>query len=463
MDILDLLLTLITIIVVAKLIIDKKDPKVIFFIVGILLYLYLLIFEGYSPLGEDTTGNKILDILAYIGSQFKSQLAGVGTNLMVVAGFAAMMNHIGASSKLADVTTKPLLKLNKPYIILGGLYIVAIVLKMMITSHAGLSLLLMTTVYPILVNLGVSKLSAASAVLLGGSMDWGVNDGSVLFAADNVTNIPVGEYFLGYQILPSIITIIVVATVLSLWSKHCDKKFDTISTEKIDYSVNNNSTYETGIKLPGIYAILPALPLLIVLVSLFIPGVNLDVFTANVIGILVTMICEVCRNKSERIKIVVEDLEVLFSQMGKTFASVVTLIVAANYFAGALIQLGGVHTLAGWIAKLEGAQFLTVILFSILSRSAVIILVCGNAGWSAFGPLVRDIAPTVGLDAYQIAVPMQLSSGMGRGLSPVAAATIAVCGLADIEIEDLIKRNIVPIISGFLACVVSSYLIHIAF
>ena len=126
MDILDLLLTLITIIVVAKLIIDKKDPKVIFFIVGILLYLYLLIFEGYSPLGEDTTGNKILDILAYIGSQFKSQLAGVGTNLMVVAGFAAMMNHIGASSKLADVTTKPLLKLNKPYIILGGLYIVAV-------------------------------------------------------------------------------------------------------------------------------------------------------------------------------------------------------------------------------------------------------------------------------------------------------------------------------------------------
>src|SRR5699024_9762717 len=153
------------------------DPVVVFFIAGLLLLIYLAFTTGYTPMGDDTTGSLILDSFAFIGYQFKNQLGGVGTNLMVVAGYAALMTHIKASQKLATVATGPLRKLNKPYLIVGFLYIIGIILKMMITSHVGLSLLLMATIFPILIELGISRLSAAAVILLSGSMDWGVNDG----------------------------------------------------------------------------------------------------------------------------------------------------------------------------------------------------------------------------------------------------------------------------------------------
>lgn len=459
-DILALVITILTIIICARLVLKKYNPVLIFFTAGILLAIYLVIATGYTPLGENTTGNLFLDVFAFIGSEFKNQLGGVGTNLMMVAGYAAMMTHIGASAKLAAVATKPLLKLNKPYLILALLYIVGVILKMMITSHAGLALLLMATTFPILLKLGISRLSAASAILISGSLDWGVNDGAVLFAADNVSGMTIGDYFVNYQFIPAAVSIISVAIVMAIYFKYLDSKtngtdHDTLVAQEKVEKVEEEET----INLPGVYALLPALPLLLVIGSLAFPTIELDVFTANVIGVVVTFIIEIFRVKEKKSKVLSGHLGVMFKQMGDSFANIVTLIVAASVFAKGLIQLGGITIIANQIAKLQGAQVITIIALSLLTFTAVIILGSGNAGWYAFGPLVTDISPKVGLEAYQIAVPMQLSAGMGRGLSPVAAAMIAVAGLAEVPVEDLIKRNVVPVVVGLVVNITVSYIL----
>ena len=83
----------------------------------------------------------------------------------------------------------------------------------------------------------------------------------------------------------------------------------------------------------------------------------------------------------------------------------------------------------------------------------------GNASWYAFGPLVPDVAAQMGVSAATIALPMQLSSGVGRCISPVAGAIIAVAGMAEVDQMSLIKTCMIPAGLAFALNMVVSYFI----
>lgn len=465
MDIISLLVTLLAIVVVIYLIIKKKlNPTLVFFIVGIILLLFLVFFQGYSAMGEETTGNLFLDAFATIGAEFKNQLSGTATNIMLVAGFATLMTNTGSSGKLALGATKPLMKLNKPYLIVSGIIIVSFILKMMITSQAGLSLLLMATVYPIMLSLGVSRPTAAGAVIISGALDWGTNDGAVIYAAQELTGLTVGEYFVEHQLTIAIIVILTIAIVYPLYNAALDRKEGLVSKpgeEAIEGDLpstteSGDETIEDYKDVPGYYALFPALPLVIVIAFYFIPDIEMDVFTANTIGIILFLIV---RGFDFGFDQITEDLKTLFKGMGNAFTNIVTLIVAASIFASSLTALGGVEIAANWVASIDGAQFIAVAVLSILAYTAVIILGSGNAGLYGFGPVIVDVAPKVGLTATQMAVPVQMAASMGRGISPVAAAMIAVVGLAELEIADIVKRTAIPSFVGLIALIVSSLIL----
>lgn len=80
-------------------------------------------------------------------------LAGLGLTLMAIADFSAYMDHVGASYTLFKVFEKPLKMVKSPYILLLVAYFIVQFLVLFIPSHAGLALLLMVTMYPILVLL----------------------------------------------------------------------------------------------------------------------------------------------------------------------------------------------------------------------------------------------------------------------------------------------------------------------
>ena len=98
-------------------------------------------------------------------------------------------------------------------------------------------------------------------------------------------------------------------------------------------------------------------------------------------------------------------------------------------------------------------------LMSMITFFAGMLLGSGNASWYAFGPLVPDVTAQMGVSTATIALPMQLSSGIGRCMSPVAGVVIAISGMAELDIMDIVKRCSIPAVVMYICNLVVSYLV----
>lgn len=443
--------TMVFIAIVATLVVKKYNSVFVFMMLGIVVLLGSAIFTGVSVLGEETTGNAIVDVFTFAANAFKSNVSGVGLTLMMVTGYAIYMSHIGASKKLAYLATKPLSKIKNPYIVLSVLFVIGTFLKLVITSHSGLGMLLMAIAFPILTSLGISKLSAATVMIMCGFVDWGPNDSSAIFAAEKVVGMPMMEYFLTYQAKTALVLIVICAIFLPIYLRYMDRKTtdngvtigETASTEEID--------------CPAIYAILPIIPLVLITVFAFIPSINLDVVTGNLIGMCFVFVLELIRRKDK--KSVTNDFSVVLKAMGKSFSNVVSILIGAAVFAEAIKLLGGITVISQALATIESAPIITMTLMSLITFFAGMLLGSGNASWYAFGPLVPDVTSSMGVSTATIALPMQLSSGIGRCMSPVAGVVIAISGMAEIEISDIVKRCAVPAVVMFIFNMIVSYIV----
>mgnify|MGYP002694531038 CR=1 FL=1 len=87
---------------------------------------------------------------------------------MAIAGFTYFMDQIGASGALVRLSVKPLKLIKAPYIVMTLGFILSLILNVFIPSAAGLALLLMVSLYPVMVMGGISRQSAAATILVGG-------------------------------------------------------------------------------------------------------------------------------------------------------------------------------------------------------------------------------------------------------------------------------------------------------
>ena len=72
-------------------------------------------------------------------------------NIMAIAGFTYFMDQIGASGALVRLSVKPLKLIKAPYIVMTLGFILSLILNVFIPSAAGLALLLMVSLYPVMV------------------------------------------------------------------------------------------------------------------------------------------------------------------------------------------------------------------------------------------------------------------------------------------------------------------------
>ena len=450
-DILSVIATFVFIGIVANLVIKKYNSVFVFMMSGILVLLGYAILTGTSVLGENTTGNVIVDVFTFTANAFKSNASGVGLTLMMVTGYAVYMSHIGASTKLAYIVTKPISKVKNSYVVLSVLFVIGTLLKLVITSHSGLGILLMAIAFPILTSLGISKLSSATVMIMCGFVDWGPNDSSAIFAAEKVVGMPMMDYFLTYQAKTAITLIIICAIFLPIYLSYMDRKANkdsevAIIKEEIE-----------DVDCPSIYAVLPIIPLALVTIFAFIPSIKVDVVTANLIGLCFVFALELIRHKDR--KSVTNDFSVVLKAMGNSFASVVSILIGAAVFAEAIKLLGGIAIISNALANIKSATIITVALMSLITFFAGMLLGSGNASWYAFGPLVPDVTANMGVPIAKIALPMQLSSGIGRCMSPVSGVVIAIAGMAELEIVDIVKRCSVPAVFMFICNIIVSYFV----
>ncbi|VEB92532.1 C4-dicarboxylate transporter [Citrobacter koseri] len=230
-----------------------------------------------------STGSTWLDIFSFAKESLTTQIAGIGLIIMAAGGFASYMDHIKASNAMVNMCIRPLQVIKAPYLILALGYICAQLLHVAISSAAGLAMLLLVTFFPVLVRLGVSKASAAAMIGLCAFMDLGPAVGTANLAAKHA-GMESAIYFAHYQMPVAVVVMLAVAVVIFFTAKYFDKKDGFVpGMEEVA------EAEEEGRKVPAIYALLPVLPVILVLVfsPLAIASIKIDVVTAMILGAVV--------------------------------------------------------------------------------------------------------------------------------------------------------------------------------
>ncbi len=439
------ILSLVFVVITARLLLKKYNPHAVLLISGLLMLIIAQVLNYNLPPLKESTGFQGFDLFRYIKESFSKTNAGVGLMIMAIGGFVAYIDKIGASDALVHMAMKPLKLLKKrPYMAASMVIPIGQLLFAAIPSAAGLGLLLMASLFPILVNLGVSRLSAVSVITA--TTAFGIGPASAITAsATDIANIDTIDFFLNYQI-PLILPLSLSMMVTYYF---VNRYFD----KKNGLEVNSEDEDKKELKAPIIYAIIPILPIVLLIVfseifSLFSTPISLDTTTAMFISLFVALICELIRTRS--IKAVFNSLQTFWNGMGNIFKTVVTLIITADIFAKGLISLGFIDGLLDLAQNLGLGAIGIGIVMSIMIFLASMLMGSGNASFFAFGPLIPKIAAKLGADTTSIILPMQLSASMGRTVSPVAGVLIATAEIAKVSTIAIVKRNIIPLVVALL-------------
>lgn len=445
-------ITLFIIFFVGYFIVKKFYPQGVLFVAGFLLLCTAIFLKDTPILNEKASiGSNFLDIFQYLKDTFSKTTAGLGLTIMVVGGFAKYMDHIGASKALVKITTKPMKRLNSPYLVLALTYILGQILNIFIPSASGLGVLLMVTVYPILVSLGASPLSATAVIGTTACLDLGPTSGNSVLAA-KTANLDAALYFVKYQLPIAIFVIIAIAITHYFVQKIGDKNltYDDSGVKTKDSIEEENSN------VPNFYAIFPIIPLVVILAfsSLFKSSIKMNVEVAMLLSISVSMVIEGIRKKT--FKNTISELKIIFNSMGSQFAAVITLIVAGQFFAYGLTKVGVINSIIDWTKNAGlGVQPMILVMTAVISASSVI-MGSGNAPFFAFAALAPTVAASVNIDPVVIAMPMQLASGIARSVSPITAVIVAVCGISGVSPFLVVRRTFLPMLVGLIVLLISN-------
>lgn len=439
-----LIISLATIALVVTLLLKGYYPQAVLFIGGLILLTCTAIFDWGTLLDAKKTTNFVgFDIFKVFSTGFAGRIGGLGLTLMAIGGFSRYMEHVGASGALFSVFERPLKLIKSPYILLGAGFIVSQIMVIFVPSHAGLGLLLMVTLYPIFIRSGVSPLSALGVIGCAQYIDVGPGSGNAILAA-RTAGLDVSEYFVHYQ-LPLFVTITLILVVVHMivqawWDKREGWKFDpnNIQTLAGAKSTANDKA------APKIYAILPIIPLFLIIVFSKVAGstIRMDVVTAMVISTIIAIVFELIRHRD--FKAVLGSFKLFFEGMGKILVAVVSLIVCGEFFAAGLIKSGFMSTL---IAAADSAGFglaAMVIVGGTLLWIFAFIMGSGNAAFFSFAPLMPEVAKTLGVQIVQLIFPLQILVSFGRVSSPITGAIVAISGLAGVSPFQVAKRTCIP-------------------
>ena len=403
-------------------------------------------------MAKSATGSLYLDIFSQLSKNFIKTSGSLGLAIMIVSAFAKYMDHIGASTALVKLSIKPLQKLNSPYIVLALSYVIGQILNVFIPSASGLGVLLMVTVYPIVVSLGVSSLAATAVIGTSACLDLGPASGNAVLAS-KTAEMDAALYFANYQIPVAIATVIVITILHYFVNKKMDSKLE-VAESKADLE-----SKEEDKQVPKFYAFLPIIPLLIILMFSPLTGssIKIGVVEAMFMSITLSMIIEGVRRRA--FKSTLAELKIIFTAMGSQFANVITLIVAGEFFALGLTKIGVISALIDSTKSAGlGAQPMILVMTAIIVVSSIL-MGSGNAPFFAFAALAPAVAASVDLNPIVMLMPMQLSAGIARSVSPITAVIVAVARISGVSPFDVVKRTAIPMLGGLIAVVVTNMIL----
>ena len=437
------------------LLIKKMDVKISLFLLGvILMYAALLMGKPLAFKNFSSTGLAFLDPLEIIIAQFKSTLSSAGFIILILGGYSAYMSHIEANKVTVSILLKPVKKIKSVYVLVPLVFLIGNFLSLVIPSASNLAIILLATLLPVLLESGMSVLTAAAVIATTATvMPTPLGGDNVAIAAElantaQYAGLTVSDYVFKYHALVSVPTLLIMAVVHFFWQKIMDKKSGGIAADETIVQKETNEA-KHGPLFTAVYGLLPLLPIIFLIVIFvldiaFSIKIKLTVEIATLCSFIIAVVCEIIRNKSA--KKALEGTEHFFKGMGGVIP-VVVLLVAASVFVVGLKSIGIMTHLQTGIGG-SGTGFALPLILLFLTALIVLLSGSGTALFYAMVPLMVPLAAAAGINVLALSIPLGLGGNLLRAVSPVSAVVIIVAGSVKKTPFEIVKRTSVPMIAG---------------
>ena len=356
--------------------------------------------------------------------------AGLITSVCSCMGFAWCMKYTGCDKHLVVAIGKVLKKMG--FLLIPGATLATFVVTIAIPSAAGCSAAVGVIFIPLLMAAGVHPAMAAAAVKSGtyGSMlNPGLVHNGVIakLAGTQITDV------IGNHMMATVAGVIVAAVVLTVIA--------IVLKENKGYVPEGSVVDEDGFSVNALYAIMPLVPVIILLLgsTKVVPVLKMGVPQAMIIGAILAL---AATRKSP-----VELTKSFFDGMGDAYANIIGIIISVGVFVAGLKALGLIKALIAWMLNSRGivkiAATFGPFLLALISGS-------GDAATVAFNEAVTPHAAEFGISTMNMGSIAALGGTLGRTISPIAGATIICAGIAGVDPMEVCKRNALGIVCALL-------------
>ena len=451
MGTLNLLITLILFAVLLYGIQKKCNLATLLFFVSIAGLVYMT-FTGTILLEDKSSGSLFFDIFEYIYIQMQNGIAGTVLTVLMIFGYLEIMTKIHATDMLASKASRLLSGIKNPYLLASFSIVLGAFLKIGITVGPNIAMLMVASLYPVLIASGCSKKTAASAMHTYCFLTWGPADtanytGLSLMGLNDVS---VAEWFVKNQLPVNVCGILAAAAVFYFTSRYFDLK---------DSSATQTASTETTVSVTdvsGYFALLPVLPLILVLIfsTLIAKTVIISVVSAVLLSTCISVLAYMIHKKS--LSQAMDLFAELYNGMGNGLKGLGVIILFGTIFAGIMGKIGGMKEIVSLLTTLNINPVAFVIVLSVLSFAITWIIGTFLGAISMCIPLAATIAAATGMNPTGLLHLTLIACGCGVALSPIQSGNIVVASATGLESIDIVKRNAIPIIGGFLVSLVIS-------
>ncbi|MCI5896412.1 MAG: C4-dicarboxylate transporter DcuC [Candidatus Aphodousia sp.] len=349
-------------------------------------------------------------------------------------GFAAVVSMTRCDAHFVALLVKPLRKLG--FFLLPFCMLIASCVAIAIPSAAGCAAALGPTMIPLMVRAGF-KPAIAGAAIIGSIIPSALSPGSShnVWVA-KISNMEVMDLIV--QFAPKILTlcalnIIMVTAMIFVFR---DYKKRTQEQESETFEVTGTSRSELPERVNILHAIAPILPIVILMLgATCVPALKMNVAEAMIYGTIYTLI--VTRANPEQLT------KEFFGGMGRGYANILGIIVAAGCFAGGLQAAGVIDAL---IVQLKESKEIAAIAANFGPFLMGVLTGSGDAAGHAFNQAVTPYAAEFGMKVPNLGVVASLSGALGRMCSPIAGATLVIAGMIKASPLEVSKRMAIPMI-----------------
>lgn len=306
-----------------------------------------------------------------------------------------------------------------------------------IPSAAGCAAAVGSTLIPVMLRAGIKPAAAAAAVLagtIGSYLSPGTSHNPYVAKMANMEVMDFIGFHSTYSLMCGAILVVGVLLVCLVLR---DNKGD--SNAQVDESKLQKQDDFTPSVLKALVMLVPIA--ILVCGNLWVPAIKMGVAQAMVIGAICALAVGRCNPQ--------EFSKQFFNGMGKGYADVMGIIIAAGVFAAGLRAAGLIDVCvdalknANEYARWGGA--LGPWIMGVITGS-------GDAATLAFNEAVTPHAEAFGMSIPGLGALAFLTGALGRTMSPLAGVTILVSGIAMVSPIEVIKRTALPCFVAVICC-----------